>query len=235
MRLARIGTAACASVASAVLLAVPVPPAEARITRLEITRVEPAFGGQAFGSVGAYERVLGRAHGEVDPAQPGNAIVQDLHLAPRNGRGMVEYVTDVELLRPADPARGNRVLLIEVPNRGNKVVLGAFNAGAPPSVADRNALTAPGDGYLMREGYTLAWLGWQADVLPGAGRLTLRVPAARHPDGTAVTGVVRAELTTPESTTTLNLSSGWFTGRNHRSYPTANVDKAEREGIRTAP
>jgi len=29
-------------------------PAEARITRLEINTVEPAFGGQAFGTTGVY-------------------------------------------------------------------------------------------------------------------------------------------------------------------------------------
>jgi hypothetical protein len=137
---------------------------------------------------------------------------------------MVEYVTDVELLRPADAARGNRVLLFEVPNRGNKLALGAFNAGVPAGAAERNALAAAGDGHLMREGYTLVWLGWQADVLPGMGRLTLSVPVARHPDGTPVTGIVRAELTAPRPTTTLNLSSGWFSGLAHRSYPTAGPD-----------
>ena len=64
--------------------------AQARITRLEVLRTEPAFGGQAFGTIGAYEHVTARAHGEVDPADPHNAIVQDLNLAPRNARGMVE-------------------------------------------------------------------------------------------------------------------------------------------------
>jgi hypothetical protein len=197
---------------------------EAAVVRLEITRVEPAFGGHVFSPVGPYERLTGRAHGEVDPAHPGNAIIQDLHLAPRNARGMVEYVTDLEILRPIDPNRANRVLLLEVLNRGNKLALGAFNAGVPGVAADRNLLTHPGDGHLMHQGYTLAWLGWQADVLPGQGRLTLSVPVARHPDGSPIIGTVRTELTTPQPTPTLNLSSGWFTGLNHRSYPTISLD-----------
>ncbi len=89
-------------------------PAEARIVRLDVLRTEQAFGGQTFGTVGAYERVFARADGELDPADPANAIIQDLHLAPRNARGMVEYSTEVELLKPVEMARGNRVLFFEV-------------------------------------------------------------------------------------------------------------------------
>src|SRR5258708_18673505 len=107
-----IGANAAPTVALWALLAAS--PADARITRIEITKVEPAFGGATFDQVGAYEHVVGRAHGELDPALPGNAIIQDLYLAPRNTRGMVEYTTDIEILRPADQARGNRVLLFEM-------------------------------------------------------------------------------------------------------------------------
>jgi hypothetical protein len=59
------------------------PPAQARITRIEITRVEPAFAGRRFGEVGTYEHVVGRAYGEVDAAQPANAVIQDIGLAPK--------------------------------------------------------------------------------------------------------------------------------------------------------
>ncbi|MBI3702791.1 MAG: hypothetical protein HY244_02810 [Rhizobiales bacterium] len=213
-----------AAAALGALIDAGAPPAEARITKIEIAKSQPAFGGQSFGTTGAYERLSGRAYGEVDPALPGNAIIQDLHLAPRNARGLVEYATDIEILRPADFARGNRVLLFEVLNRGNKLSPGAFNIGIAPVTADRNALTTPGDGHLMGEGYTIVWYGWQADVLPGVNRLTLSVPAAKNPDGSPVTGIVRTELTTPAPTRTLNLSSGWFTGLNHSSYPTASSD-----------
>jgi len=40
---------------------------QARIVRLEITQTLPAFGGRNFGEVGVYERVIGKADGEVDP------------------------------------------------------------------------------------------------------------------------------------------------------------------------
>ena len=65
--------------------------AEARITRIDIVKSEPAFGGATFGDVGQYEHLFGRVNGELDPADPANAIIQDISLAPRNERGMVEY------------------------------------------------------------------------------------------------------------------------------------------------
>ena len=85
--------------------------AQSRITRIEVAKVEPAFGGERFGAVGSFERVTGRAHGEVDPNAPENSIIQDIALAPRNQRGMVEYTTDID------------ILLFNVINRGNKGAL----------------------------------------------------------------------------------------------------------------
>ena len=85
--------------------------------------MEPAFDGARFGTVGPFERVTGRAHGEVDPNAPENSIIQDIALAPRNQRGMVEYTTDIDILRPADPTKSNNILLFNVINRGNKGAL----------------------------------------------------------------------------------------------------------------
>lgn len=198
--------------------------AQARIVKIEIARTEPAFGGQAYGQVGAYERLIGKAYGEVDPAGAQNAIIQDLALAPRNAKGMVEYTTDIEILKPADMTKGNRMLVFEAVNRGNKLAVRNFNANTSLVNAELNAMKSPGDGHLMAEGYTLVWFGWQADVLPGADRLTLKVPVAKNPDGTPVTGVLRTELITQAPTPTLNLSSGWFTTMTHASYPTASTD-----------
>ncbi len=171
-------------------------PAQARITNLQILRTEPAFGGQQFGAAGAYEHVFARAAGELDPADPHNAIIQDLDLAPRDAHGLVHYETEVEFLRPADPARTNHVLLFEVNNRGNKVAIAAFNAGVPPSVPDRNALTTPGDGWLMEQGYTLVWCGWEMDALPGWNRILMPEIVAHNHDGSPVTGIVRSEIIT---------------------------------------
>src|ERR1700756_2466740 len=108
------------------MAAAAAPAAQARVTRLEILRTEPFAGGEAFGTVGAYEKVVGRFHGELDPAHPLNAIIVDLDKAPRNAAGRVEYASDFFILRPVDLAKGNGALLYDVNNRGNKRALIQF-------------------------------------------------------------------------------------------------------------
>ncbi len=203
---------------TAVFLAVP---ADARITRIEITKTEPAFAGASFGSVGAYERVTGKAFGEVDPKLPGNALIQDIHLAPKNARGMVEYVTDIDILRPVDRSKSNGILFFNIINRGNKGGLGLFDANVRGGGA--NNVTDAGDGFLLRRGYTLVWFAWQADVMPGNARMTMTVPVARNPDGSTISGIVRSELIAQTPTNTLSLSSGWFSGGSS-PYPSVSTD-----------
>lgn len=199
--------------------------AQARITRIEIEKTEPAYGGKLFGDVGAYELLTGKAYGEVDPKLPGNAIIQDIDLASRNARGMVEYSTDIAILRPADPRHSNHILLFNVVNRGNKGAVSLFNADASAVQAENNLLAAPGDGWLQRQGYTLIWFGWQGDVLPGNGRMTIRVPVAHNPDGSTLTGIVRAEMVVTDLTDSLPISAGWFTrAGTHRPYPSVSTD-----------
>jgi hypothetical protein len=212
---------AVASAAAAILVS---GAAEARITRIEIQSIKPAFAGRVFGSTGAYERLIGKAYGEVDPQSPANAIIQDIGLAPRNANGMVEYATDIDILRPADRSKGNGILFFNIHNRGNKGGIQLFNADVPPNLTEINALANPGDGFLQQHGYTMIWFGWQPDVLAGNNRMTMTVPVARNPDGSPITGHVRSELVTVVPTTTLNLSSGWFTALITASYPTVSTD-----------
>jgi Alpha/beta hydrolase domain len=204
--------------------------AEARITRVEIVNTEPAFGGKSFGDVGPYEHLVGRVSGELDPADPANAIIQDISLAPRNMRGMVEYSTDVELLKPADMARANRILFFEVDNRGNKLAPIFFNEGVAGGVAERNGLTSPGDGWLMRQGYTMIWFGWEMDVRPGMNRLGMPPVVARNHGGSAITGIVRSEMITPAPAASLPISLSQqiqnYPLDSYDSYPTARLDNS---------
>jgi hypothetical protein len=159
--------------------------AHAQVARFELTGPPQSVGeGREFGAAGRYERISGRATVSVDPADPRNAIIADLALAPRNAEGRVEAVADVTILRPADPARGNGTLLLEVPNRGRKLALPLFHE-SPTAADDRET----GNGFLFRQGYTLAWVGWQGDFTPAAGQLGIRVPALA-----GVTGTVREEM-----------------------------------------
>ncbi len=199
-------------------------PAAARVTRIEIVKTEPAFGGKVFPGAGAFERLSGIAHGEVDPKAPANAGIQDIGLAPRNARGMVEYAAEIDILRPANPDKANGILLFNAVNRGNKDALARLNADVPGPAANTNALTSPGDGWVQSAGTTLIFFAWQADVLPGDSRMTLKVPVARNPDGSPVTGLVRSEFVVQAPAKAQNLSSGWFTTMTHDSYPSVSTD-----------
>ncbi|WP_267427830.1 alpha/beta hydrolase domain-containing protein [Methylobacterium sp. GC_Met_2] len=176
--------------------ALGVTPAHARITSIEINTVEPFAEGAEFGSAGAYERVIGAAHGELDPADPANAGIVDIALAPRNARGMVEYKTDLFILRPKDPARGSGTLLFEVLNRGRKFL---FNwvldapAQAAQAVNDPRSAVDAGTGLVLRRGDTLVWSGWEADALRQQGGMAIDVPVASR-NGKPIVETVRDEL-----------------------------------------
>src|SRR3984957_17373731 len=76
-------------------------PARARITKIQITAKEsPTFGGYSWPGVGQYEKIVGKAYGEIDPQDPKNAVIVDLQLAPRNAKGLVEYSFDFYILKP---------------------------------------------------------------------------------------------------------------------------------------
>src|SRR5689334_15189158 len=111
------------------------------ITGIEITRREPLAGGATFSAVGAYEKLVGIARGEVDPELPGNRGIVNLAKAPRNARGRVEYQADLYILRPADAAKGNGRILYEVNNRGRKLLFpnlcdGPAGGNDPTTVAE---------------------------------------------------------------------------------------------------
>jgi hypothetical protein len=73
-------------------------------------------------------------------------------------------------LRPANRSKSNGMLFFNMVNRGNKGGLPLVNANVP--AVDVNNLVNPGDGFLERNGYKMIWFGWQADVMPGGGRMT---------------------------------------------------------------
>ncbi|MFZ9406839.1 MAG: alpha/beta hydrolase domain-containing protein [Burkholderiaceae bacterium] len=222
-RISRGLVSALPSVLAFALLAPGALPAHAGIDRLEIVRTEPAFGGRVFGPAGSFERITARAHGSLDPAHPANAGIQDIERAPRNARGRVEYVTDVEIVRPSQREKASGVLLFNITNRGNKGALSLFNVDVPPNLTQINGLENPGDGFLQQQGTTMIWFGWQGDVQPGNGRMLLKLPVAPQPDGSPITGIVRSELIARAPTPSLHLVSGWFTAASV-PYPTASTD-----------
>ena len=158
---------------------------EVGISRVEIVRREPFAGGRAYGDIGPYERIDAVAHYAVDPAHPANAEIVDLDRAERSQDGKVHFSGDATFLVPIDPARANRALLFEMPNRGNRIAMRSFNM-APFDLMPTDELT-PGDGFLLEWGWSVAWCGWQWDVPHPSVRMGLRAPvvplAARTPSG----------------------------------------------------
>ena len=107
------------------------------VTTLDITHRSLVLDGRPFGDAGPYEKIAGILRFETDPDHPANRGITDLGLGPRNAAGRVEYWGDFYLLQPAEPGRGRRRLLLDVPNRGRKVALAMFNStprAATPSM-----------------------------------------------------------------------------------------------------
>jgi Alpha/beta hydrolase domain len=163
-------------------------PLAAKVVKFEIVRTEsPAFEGRSFGTVGTYDRIIARATIAVAPNDTHNSIIADIDRAPRNSEGLVEAVSDVEILRPTVAPNGNRRLFYEALNRGGKLGLALFNDNN--IVNDLSKAGDAGNGFLMNRGFTIVWSGWQGDIAPGGGRLTFTPPVVPQ-----VTGLAREEF-----------------------------------------
>jgi hypothetical protein len=186
--------------------------APAAVTGIEISERSEVLTGKAFGSSGPYERIVGTVRFAVDPNLAANRIITDLALAPRNARELVEFAADLYVLKPVDSSKGNGTALLEVVNRGRKLMLNAFN------LAGGNDPRAPadfGDAFLLEQGYTLVWIGWQFDLPRGGGLMKIEVPSAA-----GVTGVVRSEFIPVRPTTRMPLGDRGFL-----AYPQADPKK----------
>lgn len=174
----------------------------AEVTRVEISSREDVLGGKAFGTVGAYEMLRGTVYFAVDPENEHNQIIADLDKAPRNSEGKVEFSADLFILRPKDPSRGNGVAFFDKVNRGRMLILGTFNRAARTNTPVVEADF--GDGWLMREGYTLVAVGWQFDVRKDQDPqlIGLDAPMATE-NGQPLTGWVNQEIVVGESTDSL--------------------------------
>jgi hypothetical protein len=171
--------------------------ADARITRFQVTSTQsPTAGGQVFGSIGQYELLSGTFSGELDPGDSHNAIITDIELAPRNANGRVEYSGTFALAKPIDMSMTNGVLRYSVVNRGN-------------GTATPNA-----------DGYVSLVAGWQGDVVPTANNQTLKVPVARNPDGSSITGPLTIRITGASG----NTQTLMIPRNQPNPYPPASLD-----------
>ncbi len=186
--------------------------APAAVVRLEVKERSDVLDGKAFGTVGAYERIVGKAYFAINPKLPANQAIADIDKAPRNQDGLVEFSSDVFLLRPKDPKKGNGTVLYEVSNRGSKSMLTYFNRAA--GSLDPRSQDEFGDGLLMNQGYTLLWLGWQFDMPDTPNLVYLYPPVVQ-----GVQGIVRSEFTPDRKEARYSVAD-----RNHKPYTVLNPD-----------
>ncbi len=168
----------CTSLALSVTAAACVAwslPAQARVTKIVIDSITPVAGTNP-----PYERVRGRAFGELDAADPKNAVITDIELG-KDADGKLRYETTFTLSRPVDISKANGFMWHDVPNRGNVI-----NPNAAENLAGDINLAS----------------GWQADnagntAIPAARNTGVThwvaVPVARI-NGEPVTGNVLARI-----------------------------------------
>ncbi len=191
------------------------------LSKIVITERGLFANGHEFSNAGAYEWIVGRAYGEIDPTTSLNKVIVNLDKAPKNPRGRVEYWTDLLILKPIDMSRGNGKIFYEPPNRGSMRILMFLNDALGSN--NPNSLEHAGNGFLLRQGFTLVCSGWQGDLLPGNDFLRMGVPVATD-DGKEIIASVRTEIVvTKEGITSQPLSGD----DRVTSYETATTVKSE--------
>jgi hypothetical protein len=194
-------------------------PVSAEVVRIEVKSRTPVLAGRAFGSTGPYERLVGTIYFAIDPRNPANLIIADIDKAPRNAAGKVEFSSDFYLIKPVDASRGNGTVLYEVSNRGGKGMVGFFNFAA--GGVDPQTTEQFGDGFLLENGFTLLWVGWQFDVPVREGLVRVFAPIAKEADGRAITGLVRSDFVLNERVTEASLAD-----RGHQAYAVSDRNDA---------
>ncbi len=156
-----------------------------------VTRIDLALRDNVKGL--AVEVTYGKVHFAVDPKLGPNRIICDIDLAPRNKQGLVEFSADFYMMRPL---KGNGTALVEVSNRGGKGLLNVFDFAH-----HSGDLTSPeslGDSFLLAQGFTLVWLGWEFDVPDQTGMLRAFLPVASN-QGDVISGMIHSEWTGEKS------------------------------------
>ena len=191
----------------ALLILLAVMPLQAEVIRIEVTATIDI---PSNGRTPAYEERSGKIYFAIDPLASINTLIADLDKAPRNAEGKVEFSANFVLRRPKRPSEMNGVLLFEAPNRGRRRMESAFSR--PLGVGSQRD-----DAFLLQQGFTLFWVGWQFDVPHQNGALRVEVPVARQADSHAIHGWVRSDAAN---------KGPWLAlaDRDHIAYPMSDPD-----------
>jgi Alpha/beta hydrolase domain len=208
-------------------------PLYARVSRVDVTSRVDVLNGQSFGEAGVYERITGRVYFSLPVANPRNLRIVDLANAENLRNGEVEFSADFIAVRPKDPLKSNGSMILEVPNRGNSRFLGLVDGG------DWDLAHSAGDGWLLRNGFSIVSVGWQWDA-PGKDALKFFAPVARD-HGKTITGLLRGDFMPSHAMTVAPLGHFMNGSIGGTEYPVASPDdprnvltvRDTREGPRT--
>ena len=199
--------------------------ASAEVTHIEVESRSDLLDGKPYGLAGGYEKLAGKVHFAVDPANPANRIIVDIDYAPVNADGKVEFSADFFLIKPKNIERGNGTLLFGTSNRGSKRLLTFFNhasaEGRKWDEPDPETEANLGDGFLMQNGFTLLWVGWQFDPPRNGVNLRAYLPATVD-DGQPIEGLARSDFVVTEKVLHFTLGD-----RNHIPYPVSEPGAPE--------
>ena len=167
------------------------PPLHARITKIIIDEnISPAFckdgACPAYGTIGQYEQIAGRAFGELDPHDPLNNLIQDIELG-KDADGKVRYVTSFVITKPVDISKASGMLWHDVPNRGRPLAIsdmerGFGDVGLASAWQGDNASMGAGLGTSVRP------------TMAAGGNHWLQVPIAKNGDASAITGEIMGRI-----------------------------------------
>ena len=199
--------------------------ASAEMVGVDVDIHEDVLGGKSWGLSGPYEKMIGTMYFEVDPNNSANEIIVDIEHAPINDEGNVEFSANFVLIKPKQVERGNGTVVLGVANRGTRRMLTFFNhAHQDQGKWDADNPTAEehfGDGFLMEQGFTLLWVGWQFDV-PLSRPNGSRVFVPRVEPDELIEGLVRSDFVVRERVFDRTLAD-----RNHVPYPVSDPDAPE--------
>src|SRR5579864_2375733 len=201
---------------SSLLLLLNAVTVSARVVRVEIASRQDVLNGKTFGQAGAYERITGRIYFSLSVGNPHNQRIVDLSNAVNLKNGEVEFSANFMALRPKDLHRGNGSLLLENPNRGRSRIVALVDGG------DWDAAKDAGDGWLLRNGFTMVSLGWQWDAY-GDGALRLDAPVAKE-NGQTITGLLRGDFMLTKETQEVSLGHLIMGTIGGSEYPVAAPD-----------
>jgi hypothetical protein len=206
------------------------PITNSSIDSLSVKGTGDAFGGATFGTAGKYTYYLAEATAKVAPGDKCAGTIVDLKNTVPDAAGNVSYKFDVVVLTPTDPTKANGTLFYEVNNRTSAPLVTALNdAGGgsdlftnvkpsvPATVTGTTAGSGGGNGFLMNQGASIVWAGWQGDrpqsITTGAQinattkwfgpGMTLPTAVDVGKNNAPITGVVQDELIADSATSNL--------------------------------